>query len=75
MASPQPAREKAAVTDVPADTTARRQPTDTVQQFQTLVVSFGVIPRESGIPDILLWGKKNFDFFNDFFFIWGTMLV
>lgn len=58
MASPQPAREKAAVTDVPADTTARRQPTDTVQQFPTLVVSFGVIPRESGIPDILLWGEK-----------------
>lgn len=47
----------AAVTDAPAGTTAQRQPTVTVQQCRTLVVNFGVISRESAIPDVLLWEK------------------
>lgn len=46
----------ATVTNAPAGTTAQRQPTVTVQQCRTLV-NFGVISRESAIPDVLLWEK------------------
>lgn len=47
----------APVTDALAGTTAQRQSTVIAQQCRTLVVNFGVISRESAIPDVLLWEK------------------